>query len=387
MASEIQSAQTPARGKARTMVIHFLKSSVVLLVAIAAAAITCFFVPPDREYLGYFDLRTLSCLFCTLAVVAAFKNIKFFVWLADIIVRRFKNLRNIVLALVFVTYFGSMIMANDMALITFLPLGYFVLDSCGNKKLTAFTFIMQNIAANLGGMLTPFGNPQNLYLYSYYQIPAGEFFRIMGLPFCVAFVLILGVCLFVKPERAEVLSRPKATPPVWRIVAYSVLFVLSVLIVFRVFPYYWGLLAVAAALLVLDFRAILRVDYALLLTFCAFFVFSGNMARIPAVQEFLGWLIALDPLAFGTLSCQVISNVPSAVLLSKFTADYAKLLIAVNIGGLGTPIASLASLITLNTFRRVQPGETKKYVAKFLLLNFSFLAILLGAGYLTTAIL
>lgn len=387
MASETQSAQMPARGKTRTMVIHFLKSSVVLLVAIAAAAITCFFVPPDREYLGYFDLRTLSCLFCTLAVVAAFKNIKFFVWLADIIVRRFKNLRNIVLALVFVTYFGSMIMANDMALITFLPLGYFVLDSCGNKKLTAFTFIMQNIAANLGGMLTPFGNPQNLYLYSYYQIPAAEFFRIMAIPFCVAFVLILGVCLFVKPERAEVLSRPKATPPVWRIVAYSVLFVLSVLIVFRVFPYYWGLLAVAAALLILDFRAILRVDYALLLTFCAFFVFSGNMARIPAVQEFLGWLIALDPLAFGTLSCQVISNVPSAVLLSKFTADYAKLLIAVNIGGLGTPIASLASLITLNTFRRVQPGETKKYVAKFLLLNFSFLAILLGSGYLTTAIL
>ena len=387
MDSEIRQTQTPARGKTRAAVLHFLKSSVVLLTALAAAGITCFFVPPDREYLGYFDLQTLTCLFCTLAVVAAFKNIKFFVWLADIIVRRFKNLRNIVLALVFVTFFGSMIMANDMALITFLPLGYFVLDSCGNKKLTAFTFIMQNIAANLGGMLTPFGNPQNLYLYSYFQIPAVEFFRIMALPFGVAFVLILGVCLFVKPERAEVLSRPKATPPVWRIAAYSALFVLSVLIVFRAFPYYWGLLAVTAALLILDFRAVLRVDYALLLTFCAFFVFSGNMARIPAVQEFLGGLIALDPLAFGTLSCQVISNVPSAVLLSKFTTDYAKLLIAVNIGGLGTPIASLASLITLNTFRRVQPGETKKYVAKFLLFNFSFLAVLLGAGYLTVAIL
>ena len=387
MDSEIRQTQTPARGRARAAVLHFLKSSVVLLTALAAAGITCFFVPPDREYLGYFDLQTLTCLFCTLAVVAAFKNIKFFVWLADIIVRRFKNLRNIVLALVFVTFFGSMIMANDMALITFLPLGYFVLDSCGNKKLTAFTFIMQNIAANLGGMLTPFGNPQNLYLYSYFQIPAAEFFRIMALPFGVAFVLILGVCLFVKPERAEVLSRPKATPPVWRIAAYSALFVLSVLIVFRAFPYYWGLLAVTAALLVLDFRAVLRVDYALLLTFCAFFVFSGNMARIPAVQDFLGRLIALDPLAFGTLSCQVISNVPSAVLLSKFTTDYAKLLIAVNIGGLGTPIASLASLITLNTFRRVQPGETKKYVAKFLLFNFSFLAVLLGAGYLTVAIL
>ena len=362
--------------------VHFFKSSVVLLVALAAAGITCIFVPVDREYLGYFDLQTLACLFCTLAVVAAFKNIRFFEWLADVIVRRFKNMRNIVLALVFVTYFGSMIMANDMALVTFLPLGYFVLESCGNRKLTAFTFIMQNIAANLGGMLTPFGNPQNLYLYSFYSIGAGEFFRIMALPFAVAFVLILGVCLFVKPQGAQVLSRPHKAPPVWRSVAYAALFALSVLIVFDVFPYYWGLLAVAVCLLVLDFRAVLRVDYGLLLTFCAFFVFSGNMARIPAVRDFLGGLIALDPLAFGVLSCQVISNVPSAVLLSRFTSDYASLLVAVNIGGLGTPVASLASLITLNTYRRVRPGETKKYILKFLLVNFSFLAVLIGAGYL-----
>ncbi len=362
--------------------LHFFKSSVVLLVALAAAGITCIFVPVDREYLGYFDLQTLACLFCTLAVVAAFKNIRFFEWLADVIVRRFKNMRNIVLALVFVTYFGSMIMANDMALITFLPLGYFVLESCGNRKLTAFTFIMQNIAANLGGMLTPFGNPQNLYLYSFYSIGAGEFFRIMALPFAVAFVLILGVCLFVKPQGAQVLSRPHKAPPVWRSVVYAALFALSVLIVFDVFPYYWGLLAVAVCLLVLDFRAVLRVDYGLLLTFCAFFVFSGNMARIPAVRDFLGGLIALDPLAFDVLSCQVISNVPSAVLLSRFTSDYASLLVAVNIGGLGTPVASLASLITLNTYRRVRPGETKKYILKFLLVNFSFLAVLIGAGYL-----
>lgn len=362
--------------------VHFFKSSVVLLVALAAAGITCIFVPVDREYLGYFDLQTLACLFCTLAVVAAFKNIRFFEWLADVIVRRFKNMRNIVLALVFVTYFGSMIMANDMALITFLPLGYFVLESCGNRKLTAFTFIMQNIAANLGGMLTPFGNPQNLYLYSFYSIGAGEFFRIMALPFAVAFVLILGVCLFVKPQGAQVLSRPHNAPSVWRSVAYAALFALSVLIVFDVFPYYWGLLAVAVCLLVLDFRAVLRVDYGLLLTFCAFFVFSGNMARIPAVRDFLGGLIALDPLAFGVLSCQVVSNVPSAVLLSRFTSDYASLLVAVNIGGLGTPVASLASLITLNTYRRVRPGETKKYILKFLLVNFSFLAVLIGAGYL-----
>ena len=382
-----EQTETPPRGRrALAAIAHVAKSSAVLIVALIAAGVTCFFVPFDEEYLGYFDWGTLACLFCTLAVVAALKNIKFFEWLADIIVRRFKNMRNVVLALVFVTYFGSMVMANDMALVTFLPLGFFVLESCGNKKLTAFVFIMQNIAANLGGMLTPFGNPQNLYLYSYYSIPTGEFFKIMALPVAAAFVLILGVCLFVKPVPAEVHSRPKNRPPVWRSVAYAALFVLSVLIVFRVFPYYWGLLAVVVALLILDFRAILRVDYSLLLTFCAFFVFSGNLARIPAVADFLGGLVALDPLAFGTLSCQVISNVPSAVLLSKFTSDYARLLVAVNIGGLGTPIASLASLITLNTFRRVCPGETKRYVLKFLAFNFAFLAVLIGVGYLNALI-
>ena len=362
---------------------NFLKANTVLIISIVAAAITCFFVPFDEEYLGYFDLRTLSCLFCTLAVVAAFKNIRFFVWLADIIVRRFKSIRTVIVSLVFVTYFGSMIMANDMALVTFLPLGYFVLESCNGKRYMAFTFIMQNIAANLGGMLTPFGNPQNLYLYSFFNIGAAEFFKIMALPFAAAFLLILGTCLFVKPEKVQVTTKKRAAPTASRVAVYSALFIVSVLIVFRIFPYYWGLLAVTVALLVLDFRSVLKVDYGLLLTFCAFFVFSGNMSRIEPVQKFLGTLMDIDPLAFGILSCQVISNVPSAVLLSRFTTDYARLLIAVNLGGLGTPIASLASLITLNTYRKLMPGDTKKYILLFLALNFGFLLILAGFGYLT----
>ena len=358
-----------------------LKNNAVLLVALAAAGITCFFVPPDGEYAGYFDLGTLSCLFCTLLVVGAFKNIRFFTFTADFIVRKFKNLRNVVLALVFVTYFGSMIMANDMALITFLPLGYFALEAYKERKVLAFTFVMQNVAANLGGMLTPFGNPQNLYLYSYYAIPAGEFFAVMAPPFVAAFLLIAGVCLFVKKEPVEVASVQPEKPSSWRTAVYFVLFALSVMIVFRVFPYYCGLAAVVAAMIFLDYKAFARVDYALLVTFCAFFVFSGNMARIPAVREFFSALMAKDPLLFGVLSCQVISNVPSAVLLSKFTADYANLLVAVNIGGLGTPIASLASLITLNAYRK-NAGGTKRYLAIFGIVNVSFLAVLLGVGYL-----
>lgn len=363
-----------------------IKSHVVLLVAIVAAAVTCFFVPPDADYAGYFDLNTLSCLFCTLAVVNALKQRRFFEWLSGKIVTAFGNMRRVTFALVFVTYFGSMVMANDMALVTFLPLGYYVLSSCKKNEHTAFIFIMQNIAANLGGMLTPFGNPQNLYLYSYYSIQAGEFFAIMALPFGVAFVLIAGTCFVVKPEPVKLETPPAQAPVLWRMIVYFVLFALSVMIVFRVFDWYIGLIAVTVSLLILEPRAFLHVDYALLLTFCAFFVFSGNMARIPEVRAFLSALIGASALLVGTASCQVFSNVPSAVLLSRFTSDYRNLLVAVNIGGLGTPIASLASLITLGEFRRRMPGKTLRYLALFSLINFSFLAVLIGTGYLNQLI-
>lgn len=363
-----------------------LKSRIVLIVALVAAAVTCFFVPPDGGYADYFDLDTLSCLFCTLAVVSALKRRRVFEWLAVKIVTAFGNMRRVTFALVFVTYFGSMIMANDMALITFLPLGWLVLSSCGKTRYTAFVFVMQNVAANLGGMLTPFGNPQNLYLYSFFEINAGEFFAIMAIPFAVAFVLIAGTCLVVKPEPIRLETHPEPAPPVWRMIVYFVLFALSVMIVFRVFPYYVGLIVVTVALAILEPKCFLRVDYGLLLTFCAFFVFSGNLSRIPAVRDLLASVVAMSPLLVGTATCQVISNVPSAVLLSRFTTDYRHLLIAVNIGGLGTPVSSLASLITLGEYRKREPGKTLRYLGLFSLINFSYLAVLIGSSYLADLI-
>ena len=159
-------------------IIRFAKRNTVFVIALFAMLITMFFVPVDKEYLGYFDFKTLTCLFCVLAVVCALKNVNFFYILAKKIVRKFGNLRMCVIALVYITFIGSMLIANDMALLTFLPLGYFVLDTTGRKEYMAFTFIMQNIAANLGGMLTPFGNPQNLYLYTKFAIPNGEFVQI-----------------------------------------------------------------------------------------------------------------------------------------------------------------------------------------------------------------
>ena len=190
----------------------FIKKNIVLCVALVAAAVTSVIVPPDAEYIGYFDFKTLTCLFCVLAVVCALKNINFFYFLAGQIVKRFKNIRYSVLALVYITFIGSMLIANDMALLTFLPLGFFVLSTTSNEKYMAFTFIMQNIAANLGGMLTPFGNPQNLYLYSRFNIPTGEFMSIMLLPFAISVALITACCfIFVKSE--PLVLKSEATAP------------------------------------------------------------------------------------------------------------------------------------------------------------------------------
>ncbi len=364
----------------------FFQSNVMLCVALAAAGITCIFVPVDGAYADYFNWSTLGCLLATMLVVGALRGIKLFEYLAGVIVKRTGNIRNAICALVALTFLASMVLANDMALLTFLPLGYYVLADCDKRSYAAFTFVMQNVAANLGGMLTPFGNPQNLYLYSYFQIPTGEFFAIMAIPFAVATVLIAVTCLFVKKEPIR-LSVPTPKPPcLWRTVVYCALFALSVCTVFRLFPFYWGVLAVLTAVLALDYKALLKVDYALLFTFCAFFVFAGNLARIPAVQSVLSAAVSFSPLLVGVLSCQVMSNVPSAVLLSHFTLDYKNLLVAVNIGGLGTPIASLASLITLNNYRKYGGGGTGKYLLLFSAINFGYLAILLGVRFACIAL-
>ena len=354
----------------------FIKKNVVMVIAMIAALVTCFFVPPDKAYLAYFDVKTLTCLFCVLAVVCALKNINFFYILAKKLVQVFRNTRICILALVYITFIGSMLIANDMALLTFLPLGTYVITNTGKGKYMAFTFIMQNIAANLGGMLTPFGNPQNLFLYTKFQIPNMEFMGIMAAPFALAILLITLCCIiFVKPEPFE-LKNEKMTLPVGRSVAYLLLFVLAIAIVFRGIPYGVGLVVIPAVLLFMDRKALKMVDYPLLLTFVFFFIFSGNMARIETVRALFSFLLEKNTLLVSILSCQVISNVPSAILLSQFTDNYRQLLLGVNIGGVGTLIASLASLITFREYSKQNKGKTGYYIMLFSAFNFAFLIIM-----------
>lgn len=356
----------------------FAKKNAVMLIAFAAALITSLFVPVDKEYIGYFDFKTLSCLFCVLAVVCALKDINFFFVIARKIVHFFKTARMSILALVYITFIGSMLIANDMALLTFLPLGFLVLSSTGKQKYMAFTFIMQNIAANLGGMLTPFGNPQNLYLYTKFNIPNGEFMGIMAPPFILSVVLITLCCIIFVKNEPLMISNEKIELNGKRTALYLALFALAIAIVFRGIPYWIGLIIIPAVLFFADRHALESVDYSLLFTFVFFFIFAGNMARIDAVRDFFSTLLSKNTLLFSALSCQCISNVPSAILLSQFTGNYTELLIGVNVGGVGTLIASLASLITFREYVKHDPKSTRRYIAEFSAFNFGFLIILIA---------
>ncbi|MBQ7900703.1 MAG: citrate transporter [Clostridia bacterium] len=359
-------------------IINFIKKNTVMVIALLAASVTCLLVPPDAQYGGYIDYKTLACLFCTLAVVCALKRINFFYLMARKIIKYFKTTRMSILALVYITFIGSMLIANDMALMTFLPLGYMVLTSTGKEKLMAPTFILQNIAANLGGMLTPFGNPQNLYLYTKFNIPTGEFMQIMAPSFVIAIVLITVCCLFIKSEPLEVDDIQIVLSP-GKTFLYLALFVLSIAIVFRAVPYMLGVVIITAALLISDRKSLAMVDYPLLLTFVFFFVFAGNMSRIDAVKQLFSYLLDKSCLLFSIASCQVISNVPSAILLSQFTDNYRELLVGVNLGGTGTLIASLASLITFREYTRHNKGKALYYIGVFSAFNFGFLAVLTAA--------
>ena len=358
-------------------IINFIKKEVVLSVAIVLTIVTCFFVPIDKEYLNYFDVSTLICLFCMLAVVAGLKSTNVFELISRKMIGLFHTRRTVIYSLVFGTFIFDMIVANDMSLITFLPLTYIVLHSTKNDKYLAFTFIMQTIAANMGGMITPYGNPQNLYLYSYYNIPTFEFFGILIVQSITVAILLWICCSFIGNEKLTLRRNSKVILDKKNIYIYSTLFILVILSIFRLIPYILTMVIVIITILINDRKRFKDVDYALLATFCVFFVFSGNIARILAIKEIIATLVTKNTLIAGIVSCQFISNVPTAIFLSKFTSNYRELLISVNIGSLGILISSLASLITLKEFLKHQPKNFWKYLGMFTFFNSMFLIVLL----------
>lgn len=362
---------------------RFLLGNIVVITAWTLALVSVFFVPPDAGYKDYFDLKTLVSLFVIMLVIAAYKNLGLFEFLGAFLIRKFKNTRALTLYLVMLTYVLAIFISNDTALLTFLPLTLIVYRQCGKERYIPITIIMQNIGANLGGMIVPFGDPQSLYLYNYFNISMGEFVSIMYPSFLLALAMILIICFCVKKEEVTVGAQAVSAPDKRYTVIYGVLFVVALLIVFRVVNYLVAGAVTLAAVLIMDRKALRKVDFGLLLTFAAFFVFANNMARIDVIRQFVSMLTEKNTLITAILCSQIISNVPTALFLSKFTDNYAQLLLGVNIGGTGTLVASLASLISFKIFIAAYPKSTKKYLIMYGLINLGFLAVLTVTALLT----
>ena len=359
-------------------VIHFMRHDPVLTAALILAVVSSFFVPPSGAYLGYIDFHVLALLFSLMLVVAGLQKSGAFTLLTDCLLRYVRSKRALAAVLVGVCFFTSMLITNDVALITFVPLSLMLLTREDDQNLLMLVIVLQTIAANLGSGLTPLGNPQNLYLYSLAGMSLGEFLSVMLLPTLLSGVMLTTMILLIPTDKIE---RPVAETgeqlSVRKLVPWIILFGICLLSVLHVLHYIYMLAIVAAAICVLDRTLLKKADYNLLLTFVGFFVFIGNMKSIPAVSEMLSSLVAGRELMIGVLLSQVISNVPAAMLLSGFTSDFANLLLGVNLGGLGTLIASMASMISFKIYAGAPGAKSGKYFLLFTALNFVFLAILL----------
>ena len=371
-----------------TKVLKWFKSNLIFTIVVVIALASIIIVPIDKGYIEYFEGSgaTLTCIFGILIVVAGLTNIEFFQKVARFLVKKFKSARTIILTLIFITYVSSLINANDMALLTFLPLSFVVLKYTGQTKYMAFTFVMQNIASNLGGMFSPIGNPQNIYLFTYYNIGLLEFFKIMLIPTITALILIAVCCLFVKKEPLQFEDNQNNTVNIPKLVVYLVLFVLTFLVVCRVLPFYIVLPIIVITMLICDRKSFLQVDYTIILTFVAFFIFSGNMARIPAIKNLMTTFADSQTFLCAYLSCQLISNVPTSILLSKFTSNYPALLVSVNVASLGIIFSSLSGLIALKCFTKFNNKEESKhgtwyYIGVDLLMNVALLVVLYPISY------
>ncbi len=355
----------------------FIKSEVVLTVAVVLAILSSIAVPPDAAWAGYIDWDTLALLFSLMAVTKGLQGLGLFDALGAALLRRMAATRQMVLVLVFLPFVFSMLITNDVSLITFVPFALTVLHMAGQDRLVIPTVVLQTAAANLGSMLTPMGNPQNLYLYNRSGMSFGAFCALM-----LPYVVLSGVCiavLCVLPRSVPVHTDLPATPlgDKRKMALCGVGALLCLGCIAKVLPPL-GVAAVTAVVLIIGDRPLLaRIDYSLLGTFIAFFVFIGNMGRIESFQNFLSGILAGHEVAVAVLASQVISNVPAALLLSGYSSAWPQLIVGCNLGGLGTLIASMASLISYKLVAKQHPEMRPKYFAWFTLCNVGLLALLL----------
>lgn len=376
-----------------TKVKELFQKETVCCIAFLLAVISIFFVSPSKNYISYIDFRVLALLFCLMAVVRGFSSIGVFTRLGTMLLTHVHSLRMLSALFIFLCFFFSMLITNDVALITFVPFTILVLSMAEQKKFLIPVIVLETIAANLGSMLTPLGNPQNLYLYTISGLSIGAFVRIM-LPYSfVSAILLLIFILFLPKDTVSTANSTNTVTasntsnviceavkarknPRILFTAYLILFLLCLLTVLHILPYQIMFLLVLTGFLLLDYRVLKDVDYFLLLTFLCFFIFIGNMKQISLVHELISKLLVHHEVLMGIGASQIISNVPAAILLSGFTDDYSALLIGVNLGGLGTLIASLASLISFKFYTNSNGSDTRRFLGIFTLYNVIFLGVL-----------
>lgn len=370
----------------KSKIIHIFSSSLkkepVLLIASVLAVISAFFNPPGKEYLEYIDFRVLGILLSLMLVVAGLQSNSVFIRMGEVLIAGCNSTRKLAAVLIFLCFISGMFITNDVALITFVPFAILTLKMGDKEKFIIPIIVAQTIAANLGSMFTPMGNPQNLYLYGLSGMNMGEFIM-LTLPYIIVSAIMLVVfILLIKNEPLSAAGNAVDTKMSGKqIVVYVILFLLCILTVLRIVEWYVATVVVVVTVLVLDWRILKKADYGLLLTFIAFFIFVGNMSELTAVKNLLSSLVEGRELLVSIVSSQVISNVPAAVLLSGFTNNYRELIIGINLGGMGTLIASMASLISYKLFANEYPDKKGKYVLRFTVTSVFFLAVLVVATF------
>lgn len=363
--------------------ISFLKKEPVLSVAAIGAVLSAFFVHPSADYLGYINFSVLILLFCLMLVVAGLMETKLFDVISAAILKSSDSSRTVAMLLVNITFFSAMLITNDVALITLVPFTVGLYNRAGRKCLIPLV-VMETVAANLGSMIMPFGNPQNLYIYSQFNMKMSEFTEAV-IPYGLVSLALVNIVTFFLIKDMKLDSDRTGSAKISskrNFIIYTILFAVCVLTVLRIVNGYVCLAVVSAVCAFTDRRLFARVDYFLLLTFVAFFIFVGNLAKIDVISSSLSSVVAGHEFIAGVLASQVISNVPAAVMLSGFTNNAGALLLGVDLGGLGTLVASLASVISYKQYSKAEGADMKKYMAVFSTVNFALLAGL-AAVYFT----